>query len=257
LKKPQDDEQFSLELTIEEVDGLEREINDFRILTRRADIYPFDTVAGELLGKSFALARAAILLIEQGFPDEAFGLCRSLYEAAIYLRYVTKDSECMHERATAFLKFGRDSKAFWAQLLKSSGSLTAEEIEEIDQYITENEIPDDPKIITRPWSGVWKLIEKISVESHPLDAPSSSKELRDKQRAFAYTDTSSYVHCTQPSLNHYALDWKELISIGRPSRGAAGNASKACLAIQVHLREIVRYCLFGMKVVSLEEMMGR
>lgn len=257
MKRPQDDKRFSLESTINEVDGLEREINDFRILTRRLDIYPFDTVAGELLGKSFALARAAIVLLEQGFPDEAFGCCRTLYEAAIYLRYITKDSECMHERATAFLKFGRDSKAFWFQLLKSSGSLAAEELEEMERYVKENEIPDDSKIITRPWSGMWRLIEKISLESHPLDAPSSSKELRDKQRAFAYTDTSSYVHCTQPSVNHYAFDWKEPISIMKPSRGAAGNAAKACLAIQVHLREIVRYCLFGMNVVSLEEMMGR
>jgi hypothetical protein len=252
-----DEQAFSLEATIGHIDTLEKTINDLQVYTRRSGTYPFDTVAGEMLAKAFALSRSAILLVQHGYPDEAFGLCRSLYECSIYLRYITRERDQLDERSREFLKFGVTSKAFWFDLLDRNSSLTQEEREDIERYKGENKIPDDPKRVTQPWSGVWKLIEKISKEQHPVDADTSTEAFREKEKAIGYTDTSSYVHCTQPGLNSYAYDWKEPILIRKSRSLKTNTAFKTCMVIQVHLREIARYCLFGMDVISLADLKTR
>lgn len=94
--------ELSLESTADYVDSVEKYVNKLNPYTRRADIYPFDTVAGEVLAKSISLARCAILLIEQGYSDEAYGLCRSLYECYISLRYMTENLGRRDERASSF-----------------------------------------------------------------------------------------------------------------------------------------------------------
>jgi hypothetical protein len=171
MSEPSSEVQFSLESTIKAANELEKDINNRQLITRPFDQHPFDIVACELLAKAFALSRSAILLVEHGFSDEAFGLCRSIYESAMYLRYITRDSSKLDERALAFLKFGRDSKAFWLHILKDSAALTPDELKEMEDYAADNEIPTDPKIMMRPWSGVKDMIRTTSQESHPLDAP--------------------------------------------------------------------------------------
>ena len=248
-----DEPTLSIESTIEAVDRLEKIVNDLCVYTRRHDQYPFDTVTGEMLAKAFALSRSAILLVQNGYPYEAFGLCRSLYESAIYLRYITRVREKIDERSMEFLHFGVTSKAFWFELLDQSSSLTQEEKQDVHRYKNENGIPDDPKRITQPWSGVRKLIERTSREPHPIDRDDSTEALREKQRAIAYTDTSSYVHCTQPGLNNYTYEWREPILIGTVRSSENSPAQKTCLLINTHLIEIVRYCLFGMNVLSKKD----
>jgi hypothetical protein len=127
----------------------------------------------------------------------------------------------------------------------SKSSITQEEREEAERYKAENEIPDDPKRATQPWSGVRRLVERISKEPHPSDLDDSTQDLREKEKAIGYTDTASYVHCTQPGLNSYTYRWKEPILLPRSSR-ANSSAQKTCMLIRVHLVEIIRYSLFGM-----------
>lgn len=246
----------SLDATIAAVNSLEKTVNDLSIYTRRGDVYLFDSVAGEIICKAFALARSAILLVENGYPDEAFGLCRSLYESAIYLRYITQDPDQRDERAMAFLMFGVTSKAFWFSLLAEGSTLSDAQLEEIKRYKAENQIPDDPKIITRPWSGMYRMIETVSKQSHPTDADTSTEMLRTKQKAIAYTDTSCYVHCTQPGLDNYSYAWKEPILV-RKSSERPRMAQKTCILIQDYLKEIVRYSLFGLNLATALDLKGK
>lgn len=251
------DRMFSLEATIEFIDQLEKTVNDISPYTRRYDLYPFDTVAGQLLAKAFALSRSAILLIQHGYPDEAFGLTRSLYESSIYLRYITQDQGKCAERSTDFLDFGVSSKGFWFDLLNNSSALTDNQRKDIERYRRENNIPDNPKIMTQPWSGVRKLVEKISEEPHPTDADASTQEFRKKDRAIAYTDTSTYVHCTQPGLNSYTYHWKEPILIHKSCSQENRTDLKACIVIHEHLRAVVRYSLFGLNLASAVDLKDR
>ncbi len=65
-ESPVEEQLFSLQATIEYVNSLEKTINDLSIYPRRQDFYPFETVAGEMIAKSFALSRSAILLVCKG-----------------------------------------------------------------------------------------------------------------------------------------------------------------------------------------------
>jgi len=256
-KSPDQMDAFSQSGTIALIDGLEEVVNNLRIYTRRADMYPFDTVAGEMISKAFALSRAAILMVQNGYPDEAFGLCRSLTESSIYLRYITQQKETLSERASKFLQFGIDSKAFWFHLLDENAPLTPAQREDIDRYKADNKIPDDPKRITQPWSEKRRLVETVSKEQHPTDTDASTEALRLKEKAISYTDTSSYVHCTQPGLNAYTFEWKEPIIVRKSRSVKTNTAYKVCMVIHVHLRAVVRYCLFGMDLVTAGEFKRR
>jgi hypothetical protein len=254
---PHEECDFSLAATISRVEGLEKSVNDRWICTRRPDIYPFDTVAGEMLAKAFSICRAAITLIQRDYPDEAFGLCRSLYECSIYLRHITRDSENRNELSRNFLEFGVASKAFWFDLLEKSSTLTEEQRGDVIRYKDENKIPDDSKIMFRPWSGDQNLIRSASKSPHPIDPEDSSEVDRDKQRAVAYTDTSCYVHCTQPGLNTFSHEWKEAIHTKHPYAPSVNTAQKACMVIQVHLPEVIKYCFYGMQVESLDDLKSK
>lgn len=134
------------------------------------------------------------------------------------------------------------------------GDLTGAVRADIEKYKVDNAIPDDPKRITQPWSGRRRLIEIYSKMGHPTDSLASTELLRLKDKAICYTDTSSYVHCTQPGLNSYALEWRERTSV-RKSRSHAGDTVfKTCMVIHTHLRAIVRYCLFGWELASIEQL---
>jgi Family of unknown function (DUF5677) len=253
----EDDPAFSFEATIALVDSLQRNINDLRIFTRRGDHYTFDVVAGEIIAKAFMLCRAVIVLVQSDFPDEAFALCRSLFELSVYLRYITREPELLQTRSMDFLRFGVNAKGFWVDLLDKSDTITDDQRIEIERYKSENDIPNDPKLVTQPWSGVWRFIEKYSKQSHPTDTPDSDEKTRDRDRAISYTDTSSYVHCTQPGLDRYAYDWREPIQLPKSDGQNRGNVSKICIVIHVHLRAVIRYSLFGLQIVSMDDFINR
>jgi hypothetical protein len=247
------DRMISTEATIEKVNALEKAVNERGIYTRRPDMYPFDTVAGEIIAKAFNLTRSALLLVQSGHSDEAFGLCRSLYECAMYLRHITRDLEKRDKLSILFLEFGVKSKSFWFDLLNKNPDLSDESRIDIVRYKQEHQIPDDPKVIFQPWSGTSKLIEKISQAPHPLDPDDSSEDLRNKQRALAYTDTSCYVHCTQPGLNSYQHACREPIRTAS-HMPSTDTAFKSCLLIQVYLPEITNYCLYGMGLIASNQL---
>jgi hypothetical protein len=253
----EDDPAFSFEATIAFVDSLQQNINDLSIFTRRGDTYTFDFVAGEAIAKAFSLCRAVIVLVQSGFPDEAFALCRSLFELSVYLRYITREPALLQTRSMDFLRFGVNARGFWADLLKKSDSLTDVQRDEVERYKFENNIPDDPKLVTQPWSGVRHFIQKYSKSPHPTDVADSDEKTRDRDRAISYTDASSYVHCTQPGLDRYAYLWKEPIQLPKKDGQNKNNISKACMVLQIHLRAVVRYSLFGLNVVALDDFTSR
>jgi hypothetical protein len=256
-KTVEEDPAFSFEATIAFVDSLQEYINDLQIFPRRMDYYPFDAVAGESIAKGFMLCRALIVLVHNGFPDEAFGLCRSLFELSVYLRYITREPEQLQKRSLDFLRFGVNAKGFWADLLDKSDSLTDDQRVQIERYKTENSIPNDSRLVTQPWSGVKSFVQKYSKESHPTDAPDSDEKIRNRDRAISYTDASSYVHCTQPALDRYAYEWREPIHLPKSNGQNQGNVSKICMVIHIHLRAIVRFSLYGLQIVPLDDFTNR
>ena len=62
---------------------LEKVVSGMELFARNPKAAAFDSMALQCISKAFALVRASLLLIEKGFPDEAYGLARSLVECAV------------------------------------------------------------------------------------------------------------------------------------------------------------------------------
>ena len=58
------------------------EINRLGIYPRNPWMYPFDLVGLATVSKAIALSKACLKLVRSGFPDEAYGLSRSIVEYA-------------------------------------------------------------------------------------------------------------------------------------------------------------------------------
>src|SRR5262245_808098 len=96
------------------VKAAEAAVNRVRIVTRVARKYPFDLIGLATLSKVFALSEACLSLLRAGFPDEAFGLTRSIVECSTNLRYFTTDPTLQNQRSRDYVKYALADKAFWA-----------------------------------------------------------------------------------------------------------------------------------------------
>jgi hypothetical protein len=115
------------------ISGAEAELNGLELRPRIMTKYPFDSVALAAVSKAFALAKACLTLLATGFPDEAYGLTRSLVECAINLRYLTQDLALSDQRTDDFIKYVLASKAFWLHYALQQFGGKAEE-QQIREY---------------------------------------------------------------------------------------------------------------------------
>src|SRR5258708_13286329 len=96
------------------VRGAEAEVNRLGILPRLPYRHPFDILSLAIVSKVFTLSKACLTLLASGFPDEAFGLSRSIVECATNLRFLTAEPAVQYLRSKDFANFARDDKAFLA-----------------------------------------------------------------------------------------------------------------------------------------------
>src|SRR5229473_6200437 len=92
---------------------LEKVVSDVELFPRDANRVAFDSMALQTISKGFGLGRAALLLIDEGFPDEAYGLSRSLVECAVGLRYITADPAKQEERTKEFIYYDQTERNYW------------------------------------------------------------------------------------------------------------------------------------------------
>jgi Family of unknown function (DUF5677) len=234
----------SLAVTKAFVDEMEQKINARNFDLRPLETHPFESIAAEFLSKCFALSRASLLLIEAGFPDEAFGMVRTLVECAANLRYITSDKDKQAARVKSFIDYAITERAVWLELIKN-GSYSEEEKAGAIQFAEELRIPNDPKLAYRTWSGLQRFIITVAEPPHPLDQEGSTPFFRKGQMAADYHGPSCYVHCSQPGLDNYHPSTAKLLI--RPSDPTTHDTSgNTCAIIQIHLREVIRYCFYGM-----------
>jgi hypothetical protein len=173
-----------------------------RIYPRRMLRYPFDAVGLELLSKATSIARSCLVLIQANQAEEAFGLGRSLVEARLILRHLTRDKTSMFSESWKFLKFSLADKNFW--LFHVRRVLTDPDVlSDVDRHASEWNLSDEaPMAATRSWSEKYSSWGSQK-EDHPLDGETNSKSDRTSAYAIEYTQASFFVHCTQPSLDNF------------------------------------------------------
>ncbi len=180
----------------------EVEIAKLCIIPRLAYRYPFDIVGLATLSKVFALSNACLTLLASGWPDEAYGLARSIVECAANLRYLTAEPADQAKRAHDFVKFAMADKSFWYHHALDSAK-TENERNELRAYAKQVGVLADVKSARRHWSGIdGSFVWKVTQLDHPLDGAMTVQH-RIKTYAVDYYQTSAWVHCSVPAIDCY------------------------------------------------------
>ena len=226
---------------------LEERINNLRIVTRVFTRYPFDYVALEIVSKAFALAKACLVLLEAGLPDEAYGLSRTIVECAATLRYLTQDVSDRDNRTMLFVKYIFADKNFWLHYaLQSSAGATEEE--EIRAYAKEHGFIANTKEAGVHWSKQARgFMREVITSPHPLDPPTWTEQASKREYAVEYHRTSQFVHCSQPALNNYVP--KECcVYVVSPSQDFNKSHEIAFFTTFSYLHEVVSYATYGLNL---------
>lgn len=116
-------------------------VNQLGIVPRLPYRHPFVILGLAIVSKVFALSKACLKLVAFNFPDEAFGLSRSIVECATILRYLTVEPALQDRRSRDFAKFAMTDKAFWAHYALEHATGTEKEFE-IRQYMSQSRPPN-------------------------------------------------------------------------------------------------------------------
>jgi hypothetical protein len=218
-----------------------------KIIPRHFSIYPFDTVGLELLSKSVSISRSCLVLIENNQDDEAFGLSRSLVEAALILRHITRDKNLLFRESEKFLKFAFKEKNFWHFHARRTFK-APESVADIDRYTAGWTFVDgNPMAVTRTWSEQYNAW-RAQTEDHPMDAQVDIQRDRIGSHAAEYTKASFFVHCTQPSVDNFFPQEGVPFEIKASSNKFVDSRGIVFYLLLTNLHQVVRYVLFGLNL---------
>jgi hypothetical protein len=223
----------------------ESEINRLGIYPRSPWMYPFDIVGLATMSKAFALSKACLKLVSSGSPDEAFGLSRSIVECANNLRFMTAEWDPRDTRVRNYVKHHLADKAFWAHYCLESYAGRPEE-KEIRDYIDAEGIIPDTKPASRHWSGSKGFIWGTMTIDHPLDGTITEKH---KKMSYAsdYFQTSTFVHCSLPAVDNYAVEEATPFQISISS-GLHETSQSTLFTVFLYLHSTIAYALFGINM---------
>jgi hypothetical protein len=238
-------------LTRNYVSRLQKIISGLEFIPRNVHRFPFDSMATQSMSKAFALAKAILLLIDRGFPDEAYGLSRSLVECSVGLRYITADPEKLEERTREFVYYDQIEQNYWLDQSRRhlSDPALRQEIES-SQLAKELDARHlNPKDAYRHWSTHRAFIWEAMTLDHLLDGTTNTPQQRKQAYAVDYHAPSQYVHCSQRGLNNYFHDPARVYAVSEGRTMVADEtAPKALFIVCMYLHLTVCYALFGLNV---------
>lgn len=218
----------------------------------------FDQIVCATLSKALSLADAALVLIERGHPEEAYGLSRSIVECSMNLRYLTQDEDQRENRARDFANFFYKEREFWyahAKQFLTDPVLIAE----MDRYAAENGIKPNPKPAFAHWSGLKRFIWDVVQMDHPLDGTTFVFKHRKIDNAINYHSPAAFVHASIHGIGGFI---KRLFGITHKpyqpcltSDGDEQEGQKTLYTILTHVHLAAGYAMFGMDAADLKEML--
>ena len=221
-------------------------LNALKIVPRTPREHRSDQVVLQLISKAFALSKASLALVES-FPDEAFGLCRSLVECAIILRYLTMNWDEREKRAREFVSYADTDAHRWCvrayEVFK--GTPDEEFVREMARGLgvdpTRNPKGYGP---TGAHGFAWEV---LVTGRHPLDQPATEMHRRAMHHV-DYELACPFVHCSQPSVRNYCPDERAEFRI-RPSSGVGQQEGHGIPnRVVYYLHTCIGYGLFGLNL---------
>lgn len=219
-------------------------VNALNILPRTTHRYVFDHVALEIVSKAFSIAEASLVLIDAGYHEEAYGMCRSAVECALQLRYLTSEADKQADRSSVFVAYSFHYKNFWTYYARPRFIGKPQEAA-IEREVKRWNLTGDPKPV-RNWAKLdtWKAAQL----NHPLDAEFIDHENKSLSYAINYFQPSQYVHCSQPALDGFVPDEGVPFSVASGKPWLRDVPERVSLILLVSLHRVIVYALYGMHV---------
>jgi len=225
----------------------------------------FDCLAFSLLNKAYRLSRASIALIESGYPDEAFGLARSVIECSLNLRYMTLDPGKVDSRSNDYVDFVFcEKKHFLEQCRKyfRPGRDLSDVENRADQEDIEKRwatlVPSRMRDKNLPLND-WKLIEsndwngwKIATEPHPLDGQINKDDWIRRHYAADHRGGSAMVHCSIRSLDNIFVEFGAPFKVGENLKTTFDHRFEPLMIIVMNLYLAARYTFYGANIDGSE-----
>jgi hypothetical protein len=160
------------------------------------------TVVLSLLSKSLTVGRAVCALVESGFPEEAFGVTRTLIDIYFTVRYIS--NQHTESRSEKFAMFFMKNHESWTQI--------------IPKYFPDISIPNTAYHIAcldtarkykspNDWSGVKDKTRGLALEpdTYEFDANGTPITAEVDYEIF-FKWTSHFVHSTVTSLESHLVE---------------------------------------------------
>jgi hypothetical protein len=168
-----------------------------------------------LLSKALTVARTICLVVDHGYPGEAFGMTRTLIEIYFCVRYIgNKDTE---ERAETYVKYhARVRKEWQAVIMKFYPHIP------LDTISLDEEVEEAAKGFRNKahWTGHGGQAKLMALEEDTVELNDQGDALKAEFDYDAiYFWTSQYVHVTVEALNEHATTPGEVFRV-RPRQGA-------------------------------------
>jgi hypothetical protein len=256
-----------IELTAQHKRDIKRIIRKVQVFFENKRYYPrgnvfLDKVVLAHVSKSLNVAQSVMCLVDAGFPDEAFGLSRTMVEIALNLRFIT--NRYSERRAKRFVHYlSRWTMELVRRSLKHFYVLDAEGKPVLDRK--GNKIPQHTKAQLRQLVRGYKRHIEIA-RKYPNRTSWTETRNRKASRGGAwmmamepdkyefingvplkwefdydwmYFWTSQYVHATAVSMDAHATSPRHPFSVREASKGGEANADMAVFNSAVQLNKIL------------------
>lgn len=251
---------------LEEIAKLRKYLDEAEALLAKAGIYgrkplfnKFDVIAMALVSKAFSVARACLLLLDNGFEDEAYGMSRSVVECAWILRYMTQTPAEIESRTWKYFNYVILDKQFWMYHAMMNAK-DEETKSDIRAHAEELGLHDDPTEVVGHWSGKNGFGWIVNQMEHPLDGPNTNEAIKSAEYAVDYHQTSAFVHCYEPAIENFVPQEKTPFKVKRAD-GDGGQPGQSVLYILLrYIHASIAYLFFGLgleRPQTLNELFSR
>jgi hypothetical protein len=217
---------------LKQIKSLERHLNGLKMMPathvlRTAVILP-------LLSKALTVGCAICLLIDGGFPSEAFATSRTLLEILFTVRYITnKNTEA---RARRYVKYSARVRAEWMEVVKKHFPKKASALRALDESVLETAKEFKSKA---NWTGEHGQVKVMATEEDMVEFDQDRRGLTSEFDYDAlYFWTSQHVHVTVEALDAHVSPPGEVFKVRSRRPEDKGYGKQALLVASVTLCKI-------------------
>lgn len=222
---------------LKRIQKLERHLNKLKMVPATHRRRSF--VILPLLSKALTVGRAICVLVDAGFPAEAFATSRTLFDILFSLRYIT--NKFTEERAGKYLKYQARVNLEWMTIAKKHLPKTASRMRALDPFALK--IAGEFKSKGN-WTGERAQTWVMATEEDTFELDAHGKGIKDEFDYDGYYFwTSQYVHATVAGIYGHTVKRGEVFKVRARSQEENDCAAYALLVTVNTLCKIfIRSC---------------